>query len=447
MNTLLISSLYKDMVDIVSDCHKLNGLTTIEESNSIVEKIRGSISAMKGNVGNGSIPSMLQDYYKDFSSAVIDFLNLAVMRSNGNTTIEEDASYQEKYLFIETLQKSIAYMQEQMNKMTVEESNMEHIQDMEYSLHTIKYLFELQIKEQWEATSIHINEPYPFCNGVAYKQSVMGYMVTNGGTTINRIVSNHISLCKKIIELWNEQLSNMPSPLPKGLNKEELQSELENRRNREYHIYCMLSKNMSYPFSDLSLIKKNNGIYEQGNPFLDDNRYWMEYQPQQYIYKGLSSIKTRFELDNRIIIKTKMYMPSTMAAFVDNVLQFLSEWEQSQQAPKEPSFTLPNELDTEEARAYFQKAIEVGLMNDITSTGYEWNDTKQLLAYFAEQLSKKLRLSDKQDKGGNTMINWKVFEIAFNVPNLKQGKFDWMKLYTTFTPKGYEKIDAIMSDI
>lgn len=103
----------------------------------------------------------------------------------------------------------------------------------------------------------------------------------------------------------------------------------------------------------------------------------------------------------------------------------------------------PKELQTEKAKALFQKAISAGL---VESNGgyYKWiGGTGQLLAYFTEKANKYLNLKSKLDSNGKQTINWKAFEIAFNTPGLKNKKQDWMKLNLKFTPSGYEKVDMI----
>lgn len=91
---------------------------------------------------------------------------------------------------------------------------------------------------------------------------------------------------------------------------------------------------------------------------------------------------------------------------------------------------------------YFAKAIAVKLMEDNT-LGYKWNDTKVLLAYFAEKLSLKFDLSRKIDQNGEKTIAWKFFETLFNTSGLKNAKQNWMRLNTRFEPIGYERINAM----
>ena len=104
---------------------------------------------------------------------------------------------------------------------------------------------------------------------------------------------------------------------------------------------------------------------------------------------------------------------------------------------------LPTLLKKDEVVCIFQKAIDTGLI-DNTDTGLRWNDTKQLLAYFAMKLSDKFFLTTKQDKDGKLTTDWKTFETLFNVNGLKTAKQNWMRLNTRFEPTGFEKVDALL---
>ena len=103
---------------------------------------------------------------------------------------------------------------------------------------------------------------------------------------------------------------------------------------------------------------------------------------------------------------------------------------------------LPDILKSGEAVGVFQKAIDTNLIGKNINS-LIWNNTKQLLAYFAEKMSSKFKLSSKLDKDGKTTTNWKTFEMLFNVKDLKGAKHNWMRLYTRFEPTGFEKVDAL----
>lgn len=100
---------------------------------------------------------------------------------------------------------------------------------------------------------------------------------------------------------------------------------------------------------------------------------------------------------------------------------------------------IPNELSTPEAKIYLDKAIKLNLIDN----GYKWRRNKQLLAYFAEQMSNRLDLSNKLDKDGKQTIAWKPFEILFGKTDLKGAKQNWMRINTKFEPTGFEEIDKI----
>lgn len=103
---------------------------------------------------------------------------------------------------------------------------------------------------------------------------------------------------------------------------------------------------------------------------------------------------------------------------------------------------LPEQLRGADAVAIFQRAIDDGLIRK-TGTGFLWQGAKQLLAYFAERMSSKFNLSTKIDKDGNKTTNWKIFENLFCVEKLKGAKQNWMRLNLSFSPTGFEKVDAL----
>lgn len=103
---------------------------------------------------------------------------------------------------------------------------------------------------------------------------------------------------------------------------------------------------------------------------------------------------------------------------------------------------LPEQLRTDDAITIFQRAIDAKMIEK-TATGFLWQDTKQLLAYFAERMSSKFNLSTKIDKDGNKTTNWKTFESLFGFKDLKGAKQNWMRLKLSFSPTGFEKVDAL----
>lgn len=103
---------------------------------------------------------------------------------------------------------------------------------------------------------------------------------------------------------------------------------------------------------------------------------------------------------------------------------------------------LPKKLKADEAVEVFQNAIDAQLITN-SPEGLKWNDTKQLLAYFATKVSDKFNLTTKLDKDGNKTTDWKTFETLFEQKGLKGAKQNWMRLNTKFEPTGFEKVDAL----
>lgn len=100
----------------------------------------------------------------------------------------------------------------------------------------------------------------------------------------------------------------------------------------------------------------------------------------------------------------------------------------------------PQELNNEQFKVIVRKGIESGLIEE-KAAGLKWNGTKELLAYFAERVSKHFHLSKKVDVKGNETISWRPFECLFNVSKLKEAKQNNMRLNTRFEPNGFEKVD------
>ena len=112
--------------------------------------------------------------------------------------------------------------------------------------------------------------------------------------------------------------------------------------------------------------------------------------------------------------------------------------------PKEKVW--PKELDNEAFKKIIERGIEAKLIEASTS-GFKWNETKELLAYFAECISKRFGLSKKVYDKDNIATSWKPFEALFGVKNLKEAKQNWLRLNTMFTPNRYEEIDKLLNDV
>jgi ribosomal protein L22 len=103
---------------------------------------------------------------------------------------------------------------------------------------------------------------------------------------------------------------------------------------------------------------------------------------------------------------------------------------------------LPKKLKADEAVEVFQNAIDAQLITN-SPEGLKWNETKQLLAYFATKVSDKFNLTTKRDKDDKKTTDWKTFETLFEQKGLKGAKQNWMRVKYKFEPTGFEKVDVL----
>lgn len=82
--------------------------------------------------------------------------------------------------------------------------------------------------------------------------------------------------------------------------------------------------------------------------------------------------------------------------------------------PKPQRF-VPDVLATDEAKRYFEKAIDLGLMD----ADYNWLKGLQMLACFAREMSMKLQLGKGVNGNGQPKISWQPFETLFNLERYK----------------------------
>lgn len=103
---------------------------------------------------------------------------------------------------------------------------------------------------------------------------------------------------------------------------------------------------------------------------------------------------------------------------------------------------LPSELDTEQARKYFARAVVAGLMSE----QYKWRASKRLLACFCREMCIKLDLGKGCNAEGQKRLSWKPFEQLFSIKKgaLRASLNDIQK--TGQDPIGIEKVNAIFKD-
>ena len=124
----------------------------------------------------------------------------------------------------------------------------------------------------------------------------------------------------------------------------------------------------------------------------------------------------------RRFIECKKYLEA-------NIKALLEEYGLNSGEPQQ--MEMPKKLCTDEAKRYFELAINKGLMN----SKYEWLEGKELLACFCHDMSHKLRL------GKGDRIAWKPFEVLFGFKNLRGNYNDIQK--TGRNPSKIELVDSI----
>ena len=104
---------------------------------------------------------------------------------------------------------------------------------------------------------------------------------------------------------------------------------------------------------------------------------------------------------------------------------------------------LPKNLQTDEAKKIFKRAIDAGFMT-ITSNGAKWNKEKQLLAYFASKMSDMFNLQKRvSDTTGEKQISWKPFEELFDEKDLRMARVNCIRKSDEFYPNGADEIDEL----
>lgn len=103
---------------------------------------------------------------------------------------------------------------------------------------------------------------------------------------------------------------------------------------------------------------------------------------------------------------------------------------------------MPSELDTEQARKYFARAVEAGLMSE----QYKWLASQVLLACFCREMSIKLGLGKGVNSDNTKRLSWKPFEVLFGIERgkLRSSLNDFKK--TEQEPIGIEIVTSIFLD-
>ena len=123
----------------------------------------------------------------------------------------------------------------------------------------------------------------------------------------------------------------------------------------------------------------------------------------------------------------------------DEYLQQTPQSLNQEKTAPEPQQTMPDELNNDEAKRYFKKAIDIGLMD----ANYKWLKGLQLLACFAKDMSINLNLGKGVNSDGGPRISWKPFETLFKLPvgKLRLNYNDIQK--TGQTPRDIWMVDKV----
>ena len=268
---------------------------------------------------------------------------------------------------------------------------------------------------------------------------------------INRLYKN-ISDCENDKAIWQAVPENDPLKKESGKQIEACNSEIERYRQQIDWI-----KEVNHQFCDLTGKVEDGAKWMQKgtvewclSAFVEVKGWFANRLDALLLTYGIDFMRLQNESGiylkrHRLIVDVDGYIGSKELA--QKYIDALPKEPQPEQAAPEPQQELkdllPDKLKGNEAVAIFQKAIDANLISKTTNS-LIWNDTKQLLAYFAEKMSVKFALTIRQDKDGNKTISWKTFETLFNENGLKGAKQNWMRLYTRFEPTGFEKVDALM---
>ena len=194
----------------------------------------------------------------------------------------------------------------------------------------------------------------------------------------------------------------------------------------KYHYLIGTTAYIKYLYDNVGWEELN--IWGRGKPMMNPDR-------TGYLYDELSILMEHYsELEEM----EQNHLPCTTQPEKSDDTQSLNP-EPQQMELKD---LLPKKLKADEAVKVFQNAIDAQLITN-SPEGLKWNDTKQLLAYFATKVSDKFNLTTNLDKDGNKTTDWKTLETLFKQKGLKGAKQNWMRLNTRFEPTRFEKVDAL----
>lgn len=169
------------------------------------------------------------------------------------------------------------------------------------------------------------------------------------------------------------------------------------------------------------------GLFER----LDINETDTGYYEAQSVYDWLCNLLIKKETffcclpygdnDMKLLEPFCAYLMSTeIGRFVQAGLFGSDEQPADEQSQQETQHTynaqqIPEQLNTDKAKQYFEKAIELELMDNC----FRWKKGLQMLSCFAREMSLKLDLNKASNSDGTKRISWKPFEELFGIEHGK----------------------------
>jgi hypothetical protein len=250
--------------------------------------------------------------------------------------------------------------------------------------------------------------------------------------------------------LWRDHIYKKVAKALKLSITDEQKRELEHARDTLYDTQGdfhrthenLLGKVFEQQLSQLSQqAKKEDGLYAKFEEYLTSSR-----KAQSEVIESLKGwfaemprVKLRDYHDHDQLAMSLNYLKVSRRELYEvySAILLIERYERGEaDNVKSWEDLLPKELSSEEAKEMIETAIEAGLI-EIDGYKLKWTKSKQLLAYYAEQMCKKLNI------GNGEKTSWKPFENLFNETGLKNAKQDAMRFNCRFEPNGYAEIDNL----
>jgi hypothetical protein len=199
----------------------------------------------------------LQEKYNFFYKKRVNFI---ASRNSGTDADNALAWFDRK---LNVLNQLIYIEKNSLKQVEVPSASIDHIQNMEYSLNSIRYLFLLQLKEGVQVDQITLIPNFDFLNGSAFKVAALDYSIKFYNPILRNKLIRIYEFSNEIVNIWNNNLSNLKTG---------------RHAKKEYKIICSPIKNLDFPFDDYYLLQYHwqdkNQIISEGNFYIEDNRYW-----------------------------------------------------------------------------------------------------------------------------------------------------------------------------